>query len=322
MRQARQYRSKGESALDVAGARAISVGSASEATLATSAKGRRTLRGVIMRNLDVDTVEGFGDEWSRFDQSGVGASELAELFDAYFAVFPWASLPEEPVGFDAGCGSGRWARLVAPRVSALHCVDASARALDVARKNLSGFDHVSFHAASIDAMPFADGSMDFGYSLGVLHHMPDTQAAIEACVRKLKLGAPLLLYLYYAFDNRPLWFRSLWQASDVARRAVSRLPGGMRHVASDALAASVYWPLARSARALERIGMNVEALPLSAYRHRSFYVMRNDALDRFGTRLEQRFTRGQMRAMMERAGLANVTFHDGVPYWCAVGFRT
>ncbi len=274
-----------------------------------------------MRNVDRETVEGFGDEWSRFDQSGATAAELAELFDAYFAVFPWSSLPEGAVGFDAGVGSGRWARLVAPRVGHLHCVDASADALAVARANLAAAQNVTLHHSSIADMPFSDGSMDFGYSLGVLHHMPDTEAAIAACVNKLKPGAPLLLYLYYAFDNRPAWFRSLWMASDAARRVVSRLPGPMRYATSQALAASVYWPLARSARVLERLGADVERLPLSAYRERSFYVMRNDALDRFGTRLEQRFTREQMRGMMERAGLSRVRFHDGVPYWCAVGFK-
>jgi len=275
-----------------------------------------------MNNLDAKTVEGFGDEWSRFDQAGASASELSELFDAYFAVFPWASLPPNAVGFDAGCGSGRWARLVAPRVGTLHCVDASERALAVTRRNLAGLDNIAFHAASVAAMPLSDGSMDFGYSLGVLHHVPDTQSAIDACVRKLKRNAPFLLYLYYAFDNRPAWFRALWQASDLARRAVSRMPARARFVASQALAASVYWPLARSARALERLGADVDAFPLSAYRNRSFYVMRNDALDRFGTRLEQRFTREQMQRMMERAGLERVKFHDGVPYWCAVGFKS
>jgi 2-polyprenyl-3-methyl-5-hydroxy-6-metoxy-1,4-benzoquinol methylase len=32
--------------------------------------------------------------------------------------------------------------------------------------------------------------------LGVLHHIPDTAAAMRDCVRKLKLGAPFLFYLY------------------------------------------------------------------------------------------------------------------------------
>jgi hypothetical protein len=49
--------------------------------------------------------------------------------------------------------------------------------------------------------------MDFGYSLGVLHHVADTEGALRAAVRTLKPGAPLLVYLYYAFDNRPRWSR-------------------------------------------------------------------------------------------------------------------
>lgn len=62
-------------------------------------------------------------------------------------------------------------------------------------------------------------------------------------------------------------------------------------------------------------------MPLSAYRDRTFYVMRNDALDRFGTRLERRFTRAGMQALMAGAGLERIRFHDGVPYWTAVGYR-
>jgi hypothetical protein len=161
--------------------------------------------------------------------------------------------------------------------------------------------------------------MDFGYSLGVLHHMPDTAAAIASCARKLKRGAPLLLYLYYAFDNRPRWFRLAWQVSDVGRRVISRMPHGLRFATSQVLAASVYWPLARSARVLERLGVPVENVPLSIYRNRSFYGMQTDALDRFGTRLEQRFTRDEIRSMMEAAGLEKITFSEGMPHWCAIG---
>lgn len=275
-----------------------------------------------MENIDQETVDGFGDEWSRFDHTGRPNDELRALFDLYFAVFPWSALPRDAVGFDAGSGSGRWARFVAPRVGLLHCVDASTAALSVARRNLADQSNVRFHHASIADMPIEDASMDFGYSLGVLHHMPDTAAAIRACARKLKPGAPLLLYLYYAFDNRPAWFRALWKSSNAVRHIVSRTPFPIRYALSQALATSVYWPLARSAKALEQIGIDVEALPLSAYRNSSFYTMRNDALDRFGTRLEQRFTRTQIGELMTNAGLQDVQFHDGVPYWCAVGRRT
>jgi hypothetical protein len=62
-----------------------------------------------MTNLDPETVASFGDEWARFDQSGMSDDEARKVFDEYFHVFPWVDLPADAVGFDMGCGSGRWA---------------------------------------------------------------------------------------------------------------------------------------------------------------------------------------------------------------------
>lgn len=271
-------------------------------------------------NADRSVIEDFGHEWEQFDQRALSDAERKRMFDEYFAVFPWEKLPPAATGFDGGCGSGRWAVLVAPRVGHLHCIDPSS-AIDVARRNLAAFDNCSFHQATIDDMPLADRSMDFGYSLGVLHHIPDTQAGLEACVRKLKKGAPFLVYLYYAFDNQPAWFRMMWRASDVLRIGISRLPYRVKYAASQLFAMGVYWPLARTAGFLEHRGMRVHSFPLSAYRYRSFYSMRTDALDRFGTKLERRFTCAEIQSMMERAGLEDVRFSPSVPFWCACGVR-
>jgi ubiquinone/menaquinone biosynthesis C-methylase UbiE len=277
----------------------------------------------LVTNADEDTIAGFGDEWERFDQSELTDAESSEIFDQYFSVFPWNELPENPNGFDLGCGSGRWAVQVAPRIGTgkLHCIDPSV-ALDIARKNLASFPNCVFHAEGVADMSIADNSMDFGYSLGVLHHIPDTAAGMKACVAKLKPGAPFLVYLYYAFDNRPAWFRAIWKASDVARRVVSKLPHPARYVVSQVIAFGIYFPLARTARILEKLGRNVDSFPLSAYRHRSVYVLRTDALDRFGTQLERRFTRVEISQMMSSSGLTNITFRtEDTPFWCAVGFK-
>jgi ubiquinone/menaquinone biosynthesis C-methylase UbiE len=272
-------------------------------------------------NLDPDVVAGFGDEWTRFDQQGMTAEEHRRAFEEYFGIFPWASLPASAVGFDLGCGSGRWARLVAPRVKTLHCIDASREALEVARKVLSRQENVVFHHASVDAIPLPDGEADFGYTLGVLHHVPDTQSGLNSCVTKLKPGAPLLVYLYYSLDNRPSWYRGLWRLSDSVRRAISRAPFRMRALVSALIATVVYWPAARLARLVEDFGMNPRNMPLAYYRRRTFYTMRTDALDRFGTRLEQRFSRAQIGAMMEKAGLVEIEFSERPPYWVALGRR-
>jgi len=273
----------------------------------------------MTENIDEQVVAGFGDEWSRFDQSELSAEELEKMFDNYFNIFPWENLPENAVGFDLGCGSGRWAKLVAPRVGKLHLIDPS-DALKVARRNLQSASNCEFHRASVEEIPLEDNSCDFGYSLGVLHHIPDTEAGLRACVEKIKPGAPFLLYLYYRFDNRPVWFRVIWKTSDIMRRFISRLPHNLRFGASQIFAATIYFPLARTALLLDKSGVNVEKFPLSQYRNNSFYTMRTDALDRFGTRLEKRFTKNEMQQMMENCGLSNITFSE-TSFWTAIGYK-
>jgi SAM-dependent methyltransferase len=275
----------------------------------------------MSRNINAAVVDGFGDEWSRFDQSEVPEAETLQRFEEYFAIFPWHELPAAAVGLDLGCGSGRWARLVAPRVGRLLCFDASHAAVEVAKRMLAGLENVEVAVAAVDELPIPDASADFAYSLGVLHHIPDTAAALRACVRKLRPGAPFLVYLYYRFDNRPAWYRRLWQLSEVIRYSVSRSPKPIRYGVSQFFAVTVYWPLSRLARLAGRIGMHAESFPLAYYRNRSFYMLRTDALDRFGTRLEQRFTRTEVEAMMRDAGLIDVVFSPHAPFWCAMGRR-
>jgi ubiquinone/menaquinone biosynthesis C-methylase UbiE len=274
-----------------------------------------------MKNQDKNTVDGFGDEWSRFDQTDLPQAEQQLLFDEYFSVFPWKNISKESTGFDLGCGTGRWARSVAPKVKKLICIDPSS-ALDIAKKNLSNFDNCVFDSSTVDEMPMQDNSMDFGYSLGVLHHVPDTALGIKQCVKKLKIGAPLLLYLYYRFDNRPWWFRLIWSVTDLLRRVVSKMPYKLRYVSSQIISIIVYFPLARFALFLEKLNFNVSNFPLSSYKNLSFYTMRTDALDRFGTRLEQRFTRKEIKNMMRNAGLENIEFSNSKPFWVAVGYKS
>jgi ubiquinone/menaquinone biosynthesis C-methylase UbiE len=275
------------------------------------------------RNIDPDVAGGFGHEWSTFRQSEgeLSRPDREEIFQSYFSIFPWDELPREAVGIDVGCGSGRWSAMVAPKVGALHLLDASAEALAVAQQNLASQHNVTFHLASVDAIPVEDASLDFAFSLGVLHHVPDTAAGIRSIAAKLKPGAPFLIYLYYALENRPWWYRAIWRLSNRLRVLISRLPPRIRLGVSQIIVLAVYLPLARLAAALEHFGISPALVPLAAYRDRSLYVMRTDAYDRFCTKLEQRFTRGQIEQMLIEAGFDKIRFSDQVPYWCAVGTK-
>ena len=60
-------------------------------------------------------------------------------------------------------------------------------------------------------------------------------------------------------------------------------------------------------------------MPLSAYYNKPFFVIRNDSLDRFGTRLEQRFSEDEIRQMMMKSGLGEIIVSQGVPLYHAIG---
>jgi SAM-dependent methyltransferase len=275
-----------------------------------------------MGNRHDETLAAFDSNWAALGRGrsrGPG-TEADSGFANFFSILPLAQLSGGE-GFELGCGFGRMARRIAPHVGRLHCIEPSAAGLASARRAMGHLPHVEFHQAAVDAIPLADGSQDFGYSLGVLHHIPDTEAGLRACVAKLKPGAPFLLYLYYSLDNRPSWFRALWKASDALRRRISRLPFRLRRALSDALAIGAYWPLSRTARLAERLGFEVGSLPLSYYRRSSFATLRADSLDRFGTPLERRFSRREIDEMMRRAGLERIAFREGPPYWVAVGYK-
>ena len=80
------------------------------------------------------------------------------------------------------------------------------------------------------------------------------------------------------------------------------------------LALIIYFPFARISFFAEKIGFKVDNWPLSSYRKTSFYTMRTDSRDRFGTPLEQRFSRSEILAMMQASGLHEISFSNSFPF--------
>ena len=267
------------------------------------------------------TIDGFGDEWTKFDQSKLKQDELDEISKRYFNIFPLNKISKKSVGFDLGCGSGRCSKYIASKVKSLHCIDPS-NAIDVAKNNLKGFDNCFFYQTTVENMDLEIDTMDFGFSLGVLHHTLDPQKGLSICSSKLKKNSPFLLYLYYSFDNKPLWFRLLWKISNYMRLFISIMPRPIKLIITDLLALLIYLPLARFSKIIERIfKINVNNFPLSAYRNLSYYTMRTDSLDRFGTRIEKRYSRKEIEEMLIKAGFYNIVFSDDIPYWCVICYK-
>ena len=271
----------------------------------------------LLKNIDNKVVDDFGREWEIFTQEKLTNKELEFLFNRYFKILDFSKIGKNSVGFDLGCGTGRWAKFIAKKVKHLHCIDPS-EAIEVCRKNLSNLNNCSFHKAGVSALPIVDNSMDFGYSLGVLHHIPDPLQGLINCVEKLKPGAPFLLYIYYSFDNKPKWYFYIWKISDLIRIIISKLPYSFKKIFSFLIALFIYFPFAKFSKIFVFFKISIKNLPLSAYQNSSFYTMFTDSYDRFCTRLERRFSKQEITDMMLSSGLEDIVFSDGEPYWVAV----
>lgn len=269
-------------------------------------------------SLDKKVIKDFGSEWVSYSQGDI-PKELEKIFNNYFSLFPWDKINKDSVGFDLGCGSGRWAKFVSPKVKELYCIEPS-NAIDVAKLNLEDNKNCNFIKSSVHEMPIENDSMDFGYSLGVLHHITKSQEGLNECTSKLKPGAPFLLYLYYSFENRPFWYRLLWKISNYMRLVTSKFPFPIKLFISKVMAIIVYYPLARLALFASKF-IDASNFPLSIYKDKSFYTMQTDALDRFGTRLEKRYTKKETAEMMKKANLENIKFSENEPYWCVIGYK-
>ena len=71
-----------------------------------------------------------------------------------------------------------------------------------------------------------------------------------------------------------------------------------------------------------KFGFNVDNLPLNYYKDKPFYFMKTDALDRFGTKLEKRYSKIEIKRIMTSGGLKNIKISDNPPYYCAIGFKS
>lgn len=264
-------------------------------------------------------IAAFDDEWSRYRD--VGTADQSDLFAQYFDLMPGSSFSADQTVLDAGSGAGRWAFEVARRGPRVVAVDLG-RSIEVTRANTPS-ERVACVQADLAALPLADGAVDWAYSLGVLHHTRAPEIALANVVDAVRPGGTVLLYLYYALDQRGPLFRGIFRAVDLARRFLSSQPRSVARVVATAVAVLVYWPLARSAAVLERAGASGLAakFPLSFYRNLSFRTMRNDSLDRFGTRLERRYSRAQMEELMLKTGLVDVHLSESPPYWHGIGSK-
>lgn len=249
----------------------------------------------------------FGQQWVQYSKI---LDEHRIEFEQYFDLVRMESLQDQSV-CDLGCGIGRWGFFLQKLCREMILVDFS-DAIFVARKNLADSDNALFFMGDIKRLPFADNFCDFLFSLGVLHHLPSN--ALDE-VRALKRYARrVLIYLYYALDNRPFHFRVLYWAMEFGRRVISSLKSDvLRQALIWGITLFVYLPFIGLGRMLKPLGLEKQVPLYEFYNGKSIGRIRQDVHDRFCTAIEHRYSRDQIMEL--RDSYSKIDISGQIPYW-------
>jgi len=270
-------------------------------------------------NIDSEVVDHFGKEWAKYNYlDGIASEALDNQFEAYVKPIDLLNFDKQTsIAADFGAGSGRWTERLAPFFKKIYAVEPSLSAVNVMVEKFAREPKIEVLNENIEENSIPANSLDLAISLGVLHHIPDTSKAILDISKKIKHGGTFLCYLYYKVENKPIYYRFLFRIVNLNRYLISRLPHSIRMILAKVIALVVYLPLARFSLFQMKRGKDISNIPLHHYAEMPFVMLENDALDRFGTRLEQRFNKDEIERMLTGANfdLSTLNYSGSEPFW-------
>lgn len=259
------------------------------------------------------TINDFGDQWKRYtDNSGYYGS--TELFSDIISPL---MLPEDFAGkkvADIGSGTGRIVRmLLNAGAREVIAVEPSADAFNTLLANTrEQAEKIQFLNATGEELQ-ADLDLDYVVSIGVIHHIPEPDKTVVACLKALKPGGRCLFWLY-GWEGNEAYLR----IAQPLRKITTRMPHALLSVLSHILnlGLDLYIQLCRiMALPLRDYILNVIARMAREKRYLIIY-------DQLNPQYAKYYRKDEAAALLERAGFSDVRVHRRHGYsWLVIGTK-
>jgi SAM-dependent methyltransferase len=175
------------------------------------------VRGVPRFVPEDDYVKNFSVQWNKLRSSSKPAKVQRTLSQFQNRTdFDLSSVKGEWV-LEAGSGAGRFVKLMADHGAEIVGVDLS-YGIDEVFKFVGRLPNVHLVHASIFDLPFKPASFDKIYSLGVLHHTPNTKKAFDCLPRLLKPYGRIAIWVYSSHNPNP------WKFGQIYRKVTTKIP--------------------------------------------------------------------------------------------------
>jgi SAM-dependent methyltransferase len=266
-----------------------------------------------MSSLSDKTIQDFGDQWSKYvDNEGwYGSLQLFE--DITAPLLDLRSLAGKTV-VDIGSGTGRIVgMLLAADVAHVVAIEPSSEAFDVLKRNVKMMER----SGDVTCMNERGDSWDLGeqvdyvFSIGVIHHIPDPIPVTRRTFEALKPGGFIFIWVY-GYEGNELYLKLI----EPIRKITTRLPHALLRVIVELMYGIVY--LYRS------IGQ-VIPLPLLSYIEKVLWPMspkkrRLVIYDQLNPAYAKYYRKHEAVELLENAGFINVKAHQRHGYsWSVIG---
>ncbi|MDB3936587.1 methyltransferase domain-containing protein [bacterium] len=273
-----------------------------------------------------DYADSFGSQWNAFAKSQLDDQQTSESTLRFDSEVGWdaGSLADKSI-IEIGSGAGRFIDVISKRGVKLAIGVDLTSAVDASQNNLGERDNVLFVQADAFNLPIKDSSVDFAYSIGVLHHTPDPQLAFESMVNTVKNSGNVAVSVYeislYSRPNRNtlkvvtmelLWAVNMWRC-ELFRSFTTKIPDGLMIAYCKS-----FVPILHYLNKVPILGLIRYLFPSTCYRNLPVVWSMVDTMDTYSTKIVHQYRAKDVFQWFLKLGLTDVILMNGRAGWVSL----